>query len=112
MDTRRKYDREFKIETVRLVTEEGRKATEVARNLGIHVNLIYLWKKQLGEDPKEAFPGLGRLKGKVFRIGHLGDFNELMLAGTLSGIEMSLSLFNVPFSKGGVTTALDYLSRQ
>ena len=62
MEGRRKYDREFKTEAVRLVTEDGRRATEVARNLGIHVNLIYLWKKQLAEDPKEAFPGLGRLK--------------------------------------------------
>jgi len=56
--------------------------------------------------------GLGKLKGKIFRIGHLGDFNELMLAGTLSGIEMGLALAKVPFSKGGVTEALDYLSRQ
>jgi alanine-glyoxylate transaminase/serine-glyoxylate transaminase/serine-pyruvate transaminase len=56
--------------------------------------------------------GLGKLKGKVFRIGHLGDFNELMLAGTLSGIEMGLALAKVPFSKGGVTGALDYLSSQ
>jgi alanine-glyoxylate transaminase/serine-glyoxylate transaminase/serine-pyruvate transaminase len=55
--------------------------------------------------------GLGKLKGRIFRIGHLGDFNELMLAGTLSGIEMGLALTNVPFSKGGVTEALDYLSR-
>jgi len=62
MERRRKYDRQFKIEAVRLVTEEGRKASEVARDLGIHVNLIYLWKKQLAEDPKEAFPGLGKLK--------------------------------------------------
>ena len=62
MEERRKYDRQFKIEAVRLVTEDGRKATEVARNLGIHVNLIYLWKKQLSEDPAEAFPGLGNLK--------------------------------------------------
>lgn len=54
--------------------------------------------------------GLGKLKGKVFRIGHLGDFNELMLAGTLSGIEMGLVHSNIPFSKGGVTKALDYLS--
>ena len=54
--------------------------------------------------------GLGKLKGKIFRIGHLGDLNELMLAGTLSGIEMGLALANVPFSKGGVTKALDYLS--
>jgi len=56
--------------------------------------------------------GLGKLKGKIFRIGHLGDFNDLMLAGTLSGIEMGLALANVPFSKGGVTEALDYLSRR
>jgi alanine-glyoxylate transaminase/serine-glyoxylate transaminase/serine-pyruvate transaminase len=56
--------------------------------------------------------GLGKLKGKVFRIGHLGDFNELMLAGTLSGIEMGLALARIPFSKGGVTAALDYLSNQ
>jgi len=62
MERRRKYDRQFKIETVRLVTEEGRKAAEVARDLGIHVNLIYLWKKQLAEEPKEAFPGHGNLK--------------------------------------------------
>jgi transposase len=62
MERRRKYDCQFKIEAVRLVTEEGRKASEVARNLGIHVNLIYLWKKQLSEDAKEAFPGHGNLK--------------------------------------------------
>jgi alanine-glyoxylate transaminase/serine-glyoxylate transaminase/serine-pyruvate transaminase len=55
--------------------------------------------------------GLGKLKGKVFRIGHLGDFNELMLAGTLCGVEMGLSAANVPFSKGGVAAALDLLSR-
>jgi alanine-glyoxylate transaminase/serine-glyoxylate transaminase/serine-pyruvate transaminase len=54
--------------------------------------------------------GLGKLAGKVFRIGHLGDFNDLMLAGTLSGIEMGLALARVPFSKGGITAALDYLS--
>ncbi len=54
--------------------------------------------------------GLGKLKGKIFRIGHLGDFNELMLAGTLCGIEMGLTLANVPFARGGVTEALDYLS--
>ncbi|OGP91484.1 MAG: serine--glyoxylate aminotransferase [Deltaproteobacteria bacterium RBG_16_48_10] len=56
--------------------------------------------------------GLGKLAGKVFRIGHLGDFNDLMLAGTLSGIEMGLALARVPFSKGGVTEALDYLSKR
>jgi alanine-glyoxylate transaminase/serine-glyoxylate transaminase/serine-pyruvate transaminase len=54
--------------------------------------------------------GLGKLKGRVFRIGHLGDFNDLMLAGTLCGIEMGLALAGVPFSKGGVSAALDFLS--
>ena len=54
--------------------------------------------------------GLGKLKGKVFRIGHLGDFNDLMLAGTLCGVEMGLSLAGTPHTKGGVTAALDFLS--
>jgi alanine-glyoxylate transaminase/serine-glyoxylate transaminase/serine-pyruvate transaminase len=53
--------------------------------------------------------GLGKLKGKIFRIGHLGDFNDLMLAGTLSGVEMGLGLARVPFQKGGVAAALEYL---
>lgn len=55
--------------------------------------------------------GLGKLKGRVIRIGHLGDFNDLMLAGTLSGVEMGLSAAGVPFTRGGVTAALDYLAR-
>ena len=54
--------------------------------------------------------GLGKVKGKIFRIGHLGHFNDLMLAGTLSGIEMGLSLAGIPFSKGGDAAALDYLA--
>jgi alanine-glyoxylate transaminase/serine-glyoxylate transaminase/serine-pyruvate transaminase len=54
--------------------------------------------------------GLGKLKGNVFRIGHLGDFNDLMLAGTLSGVEMGLAAAGVPFTRGGVTAALDYLA--
>ena len=54
--------------------------------------------------------GLGKLRGKVFRIGHLGDFNDLMLAGTLSGVEMGLAAAGVPFKRGGVTAALDFLS--
>jgi alanine-glyoxylate transaminase / serine-glyoxylate transaminase / serine-pyruvate transaminase len=55
--------------------------------------------------------GLGKLKGRVFRIGHLGDFNDLMLAGTLSGVEMGLAAAGVPFEPGGVTAALDFLAR-
>ena len=53
--------------------------------------------------------GLAKLAGKVFRIGHLGDFNDLMLLGTLSGIEMGLSLANIPHQKGGVDAAMNML---
>ena len=54
--------------------------------------------------------GLGKVKGKMFRIGHLGDFNDLMLCGTLSGVEMGLRMAGVPIETGGVQAALDYLS--
>jgi len=55
--------------------------------------------------------GLARLAGKVFRIGHLGDFNDLMLAGTLGGVEMGLELAGVPYKKGGVQAALEVLTQ-
>ena len=54
--------------------------------------------------------GLGKFQDKVFRIGHLGDFNDLMLSGTLAGVEMGLDLAGVPHQKGGVAAALDYLT--
>jgi len=53
--------------------------------------------------------GLGKMQGKVFRIGHLGDFNDLMLAGTLCGVEMGLKLAGVPVRESGVAAALEYL---
>jgi alanine-glyoxylate transaminase/serine-glyoxylate transaminase/serine-pyruvate transaminase len=53
--------------------------------------------------------GLGKLAGKVFRIGHLGDFNDLALMGTLAGVEMGLALAGVPMNKQGVQAAMDYL---
>ena len=55
--------------------------------------------------------GLNKVRGKVFRIGHLGDFNDLMLSGTLAGVEMGLAKAGVPFKKGGILAALDYLSK-
>jgi alanine-glyoxylate transaminase/serine-glyoxylate transaminase/serine-pyruvate transaminase len=54
--------------------------------------------------------GLGKVVGKVFRIGHLGDFNDLMLVGTLAGVEMGLQLAGVPHQQGGVAAALAYLT--
>jgi alanine-glyoxylate transaminase / serine-glyoxylate transaminase / serine-pyruvate transaminase len=54
--------------------------------------------------------GLSKLKGRVFRIGHLGDFNDLMLCGTLAGVEMGLELAGVPHQKGGVDAAMAHLA--
>ena len=54
--------------------------------------------------------GLGKIKGRVFRIGHLGDFNESMLMGTLANVEMGLGLAGVPHDKGGVDAAMAFLT--
>jgi alanine-glyoxylate transaminase / serine-glyoxylate transaminase / serine-pyruvate transaminase len=54
--------------------------------------------------------GLSKLAGKVFRIGHLGSFNDLMLTGTLTGVEMGLGLLGVPHRKDGVAAATEYLA--
>jgi alanine-glyoxylate transaminase/serine-glyoxylate transaminase/serine-pyruvate transaminase len=56
--------------------------------------------------------GLGKMKGKIFRIGHLGDFNDLMLAGTLSGVEMGFALAGIPYKPGGVLAALELLTSE
>ena len=53
--------------------------------------------------------GLSKLAGKVFRIGHLGDTNDLTIVGALAGVEMGLALAGVPHRKGGVQAAMDYL---
>jgi alanine-glyoxylate transaminase/serine-glyoxylate transaminase/serine-pyruvate transaminase len=56
--------------------------------------------------------GLGKVQGKVFRIGHLGDFNDLMLCGALCGVEMGLALAGVPHQQGGVAAAMAYLAAE
>ena len=56
--------------------------------------------------------GLSKLSGKIFRIGHLGDFNDLSLIGTLGGTEMGLELAEIPHQSGGVTAALDFLAAE
>lgn len=59
---RRKFDREFKIETIRLIVEGGRKLSEVARNFDIHENVLRKWKQQYQDDRFGAFPGKGNFK--------------------------------------------------
>jgi len=56
--------------------------------------------------------GLSKIAGRVFRIGHLGDFNDLMLVATLGGVEMGLSLAGVPHQSGGVAAAMEVLQNK
>ena len=60
---RKIYTREFKLEAVRLITEKGYSIAEASRNLGVEYSVLRRWKRQLADDPKNAFPGKGRLKG-------------------------------------------------
>ena len=55
------FDRDFKISAVKMVTEGGHKAAEVARSLGLHQNQIYNWKKKFSDNGEKAFPGKGNL---------------------------------------------------
>jgi alanine-glyoxylate transaminase/serine-glyoxylate transaminase/serine-pyruvate transaminase len=56
--------------------------------------------------------GLGPLKGRLFRIGHLGDLNEPMVLGALAAVEMALELADIPHGKGGVLAAMEYLATE
>jgi transposase len=58
---KRRFDRDFKLSAVKMVTEGGHKAAEVARSLGIDQNQLYLWKKKFGDQGDKAFPGKGNL---------------------------------------------------
>ena len=68
---RRKFDQGFKMEAVRLVTEGGETVASVARDLGIHENLLRRWKYKYLEDGEHAFPGKGRLKTRDEEIRRL-----------------------------------------
>ncbi len=59
---RKRYSREFKLEAVRLITEKGYSIAEASRNLGVEYSVLRRWKKQLADDPQNAFPGKGQLK--------------------------------------------------
>ena len=58
---KKRFDRDFKIAAVKMVTEEGQKASEVARSLGIHANMLYSWKRKYAESGDKAFVGKGHL---------------------------------------------------
>ncbi len=90
--------REYSSSLTAVVVPEGHDADHVRRTI------LARFDMSLGT-------GLGRLQGKVFRIGHLGDFNDLTLVGTLGGVEMGLEIAGVPSRRGGVQAAMDYLTQ-
>ena len=59
--SRKKFDRQFKIDSMSMVINGGRSVKEVARDLGIEANVLYRWKRELSRETTEAFPGKGRL---------------------------------------------------
>ena len=73
---------------------------------GESLNADHLRAKILERFNMSLGQGLSKVSGQVFRIGHLGDFNDLSLMGTLAGIEMGLELAGVPFTRGGVGAAM------
>lgn len=90
-------DREFSGSLTAILMPQGHDADAFRAVALEHLNL------SLGQ-------GLSKLAGKVFRIGHLGDFNDLMLMGTLCGVEMALALAGVPHRPGGARAAMDLLA--
>lgn len=73
---RRRYTREFKVETVGLVTDSDHTVAEVAKDLEIHPNTLYKWVHQYGENPQEAFPGKGRQASEAEELGRLRRENQ------------------------------------
>lgn len=59
---RRQFDRQFKLDAVRMIQDSERSVASIARDLGIHPNVLYKWRDQLLADPDDAFPGKGKLK--------------------------------------------------
>ena len=68
---RRRFNREFKIEAVKLVRERGVSVAQVGRDLGIHENVLRKWVKEFGSDPVQAFPGHGQMKPEQLEIERL-----------------------------------------
>jgi transposase len=76
----KRFDKAFKVQAVKMVTEEGQKASEVARSLGIHANVLYNWKKRYAVDGDKAFIGKG----------HLSEI--VVLRRKLRGAEMEIEI--------------------
>jgi transposase len=73
---RRRFTREFKIETVKLVTDSDNSVNQIATDMGIHPNTLYRWVQQYSEKPQEAFPGTGHMTSEAEMIRQLKRENE------------------------------------
>jgi transposase len=73
---RRRYDRQFKLDALRMIAESDRPVAAIARDLGIHPNVLYKWRDQLEADPEHAFPGKGKLKPEDEELRRLRRENE------------------------------------
>jgi transposase len=73
---RRQFDKQFKLDTVRLVTDGGRTAADVARDLGVDPNTIYNWKREYSDHGNAAFPGKGRLIAEDDQLRQLKRDNQ------------------------------------
>jgi transposase len=69
---RRKFSREFKVEAVRLARERGVSVAQASRDIAVHETILRKWVKEFGADPKQVFPGNGRMKPEQLEIDRLG----------------------------------------
>jgi transposase len=76
MQKRRQYTKEFKLDAVRLVSEQGYKVSEAARNLGIDRSMLDRWVKEHGDRPEEAFRGNGKLTAEQEELRRLREENR------------------------------------
>lgn len=76
MVSRRRFTREFKIETVKLVTTGDNSVTQIAEDLGIHPNTLYKWTRQYSDKPQDAFPGTGHMTPDAEMIRQLKREND------------------------------------
>ena len=95
-DVQRRNEAEYSSSLTAVRLPDGHSADALRREVLVRANM------SLGN-------GLGPLADRVFRIGHLGDFNNLTVAGTLSGVEMGLKARGVPYRQGGVEAAMNVL---
>lgn len=75
---RRRFDRQYKLDAVRMIQDSDRSIASIARDLGIHPNVLYKWRDQLLSDPDQAFPGKGKLKAEDEELRKLRRENELL----------------------------------